>query len=95
MDNTAAKAAWTTQTLNAIAGDPQIVGFALFNNNVIDLHHVQIADGSQLTVTCDWQFNSSPAALAAFQAGISNPIYGSGLMPSDIKGTVRLRMEVK
>jgi hypothetical protein len=38
----------------------------------------------------DWRFDSSPAELKAFKAGIARPVYASGLMPADIKGNVRL-----
>ena len=90
-DPNTAKAAWTTETLQAVASDPQMVGFILFNNAVNQAHHVQLPDGTNVPVDTDWQFDTSPDALEAFQKGVANPVYGSGLMPADIKGTVRLR----
>jgi hypothetical protein len=90
-DNTAVKAAWTTQTLAAVAADPRIVGFVLFNNDVKGLHSIRLDDGTHLSVDTNWQFDSSPQALAAFRAGIADPRFGSGLMPAQIKGTVTLR----
>ena len=41
----------------------------------------------------NWQFASSAAALTAFRNGVANPIFGSGLMPAEIKGTVVLRKD--
>lgn len=35
--------------------------------------------GEEEPVTNDWRINSSPAALAAFRAGVANPRYGEGL----------------
>ena len=91
-DNTAVKTAWTAQTLAALSADPRIVGFVLFNNDVKGLHTIKLDDGAHLTVDTDWQFDSSPSALAAFQKGIASPRFGAGLMPAQIKGTVTLKL---
>lgn len=75
-DYTAGKAQWTSQTLAGLASEPNVVGFAWFNNTVNDVHQV---DG--VPIQTDWQFSSSPAALAAFRAGIANPVFASGNSP--------------
>jgi beta-mannanase len=90
-DNTAVKSAWTRETLAAIAADPRIVGFVLFNNNVQGLHSIKLTDGTHLSVDTNWQFDSSPEALAAFRQGIVNRRYGSGLMPAQLTQTPTLR----
>jgi hypothetical protein len=89
-DNTANKAAWTTASLAAFLADPRIIGFVLFNNNVSGVHNVKLADGTHVTVNTDWQFDSSPDALAAFKTGISSPGYSSGLMPQPTGTVVKL-----
>ncbi|MCU1655707.1 MAG: glycoside hydrolase family 26, partial [Pseudonocardiales bacterium] len=89
-DNTANKVAWTKETLANVAADPRLVGFVLFNNNVDGLHTIKLTDGTKLTVSTNWQIDSSPAALAAFKAGVANPLYGSGLMPAQMEGTIKL-----
>ncbi|WP_426563228.1 glycoside hydrolase family 26 protein [Angustibacter sp. McL0619] len=90
-DNTAAKTAWTTQTLAAVADDPRLVGFVLFNNDVKRLHSIRLTDGTHLSVDTNWQFASSAPALAAFRQGIADPRFGNGLMPAQLKGTVTLK----
>jgi len=90
VDNTENKVAITTATLQQFASDPQIVGFSLFNNNVDGLHTIKLTDGTHLTVNTNWQFDSSPAALAAFQKGITVAAFGSGLMPLPAGTTVKL-----
>jgi beta-mannanase len=90
-DNTAVKAAWTTETLAAIAADPRIVGFVLFNNDVKGLHSVRLDDGTHVSVDTNWQFDSSPQALAAFRAGVADKRFGTGLMPAQLKGTLTLK----
>jgi mannan endo-1,4-beta-mannosidase len=74
------KAQWTTLTLAGLASEPGVIGFSWFNNPVQDVHKV---DGTPIRT--DWQFSSSPAALAAFRSGIANRAYGSGIMP-DVSG---------
>ena len=91
-DNTAVKAAWTATTLAAVAADPRIVGFVLFNNNVKGLHTIKLDDGAHLTVDTDWEFDSSPSALAAFRKGITNSRFGAGLMQAQLKGLVTLKL---
>jgi len=59
-----------------LLADPQVVGFAWFNNTVNDVHKV---DGE--SIQTDWQFSSSAPALAAFRAGIADAGYASGIMP--------------
>jgi hypothetical protein len=75
-DYGAEKAAWTQATLAGLLADPQVVGFAWFNNTVNDVHKV---DGE--SIQTDWQFSSSAPALAAFRAGIADAGYASGIMP--------------
>lgn len=69
------KAAWTTNVLNGVLADPDIIGFVWFNNPN-DTHTV---DGQ--VVPTDWQFTSSPEAQTAFVTGIDDPGFSSGLMP--------------
>jgi mannan endo-1,4-beta-mannosidase len=80
-DYAAEKAQWTKQTLAGLAAEPDVVGFVWFNNNVDDVHTV---DGKPIQT--DWQFSSSPAALAAFKAGIRSAQYASGTMPDATGG---------
>lgn len=75
-DYSAQKASWTQQTLAGLATEPNVVGFSWFNNTVNDVHQV---DGK--LIQTDWQFESSPAAFAAFIAGVSDPAFSSGTMP--------------
>jgi Glycosyl hydrolase family 26 len=89
-DNTAIKAAWTKETLATFAADPQIVGFTLFNNNVLAAHSIKLTDGTNLKVDTNWRFDSSAPVLAAFRAGIDNPVYGAGLMPPTGSVTIKV-----
>jgi hypothetical protein len=77
--------------LAAIAADPRIVGFVLFNNDVKGLHSIRLDDGSHVSVDTNWQFDSSAQALAAFRAGVADKRFGSGLMPAQLKGTLTLK----
>jgi mannan endo-1,4-beta-mannosidase len=89
-DNTANKVSWTTASLAAFLADPRIVGFVLFNNNVLGVHNVKLTDGTHITVNTDWQLDSSPDALIAFKNGISSTGYSSGLMPQPPGTVVKL-----
>ena len=83
------KARWTTQVLAGFLDQgsgssndylnpgQRVAGFVLFDNYVPAVHSV----GGVKTET-DWRWNSSPVAAAAFRAGIADPRYRSGLMPS-------------
>ena len=55
------KAAWITDFFAALAADPDIKAFDWFNWNR----------------ETDWRIQSSPAAAAAFAAGVADPRYGS------------------
>jgi mannan endo-1,4-beta-mannosidase len=80
-DYAAQKAQWTTDTLAGLAKEPDVVGFAWFNNTVNDVHKV---DG--VAIQTDWQFSSSAPALAAFKAGIASSAYSSGIRPDTAGG---------
>jgi len=75
-DHAADKATWTTQSLAGFAADPQVAAFVWFNNYVNGVHYV---DG-QATET-NWDFRSSPQALAAFKAGVTNTAFSAGVAP--------------
>jgi hypothetical protein len=75
------KAQWIKQTLAGLATEPNVVGFAYFNNDVSDVHQV---DGQ--LIRTNWRFQSSQPALAAFRGGITNPAYSSGLLPDGYGG---------
>jgi mannan endo-1,4-beta-mannosidase len=81
VDYAVQKAQWTTQVLAGLVNDSAVVGFSWFNNSVTGVHTV---DG--VVVDTNWQFTSSPQALAAFQAGIADPRYASGVMPDGLGG---------
>jgi mannan endo-1,4-beta-mannosidase len=70
------KAQWIGQSLAGFLADNSIVGFCYFNNTVTNVHKV---DG--VPIQTDWQFTTSPLALSAFQTGIADDRYSSGVMP--------------
>jgi hypothetical protein len=70
------KAQWISQSLAGFLADNDIVGFCYFNNTVTNVHKV---DG--VLIQTDWQFTTSPLALNAFQTGIADDRYSSGVMP--------------
>jgi mannan endo-1,4-beta-mannosidase len=80
-DTSAAQAQWISQAVPYIADNPRIVAFAYFNNDSTGAH---IVDGG--AVDTDWRLDDSPGALAAFKAGITNPVFGSGIMPDSSGG---------
>jgi hypothetical protein len=70
----AAKASWITNVLNAVQADPQIIGFAWFDNSASTT-----TDG--VSTTNDWDFDSDPQALAAFKSEVDSSGFAGGLMP--------------
>ena len=97
VDQTELKVQWTTQVLkgfldqglarsdNFLEIGQRVIGFALFDNYVVDVHKVAHHSGStiqRILTESDWRLNSSPAALAAFSAGVADPQYLGGTMPT-------------
>jgi hypothetical protein len=68
------KASWIDNLFAGIEADPQIIGFSWFDNDVTHSVDGQNTDD-------DWQFDSDPLALQAFQQGVDSPKISSGLMP--------------
>lgn len=69
------KADWTANAIAGFLADPQIVGFAWFNNDKSAMQD----DGSQLLN--NWRFDSSAPVLSAFKQAISGGGIASGVMP--------------
>jgi len=97
VDQTALKVQWTTQSLQGkpttrcpgssdfLNPGQRVVGFVLFDNYVPNVHSIsQHSGGGNLSTPSetDWRLDSSPEALAAFKAGVADPRYSSGTMPS-------------
>jgi beta-mannanase len=83
------KVQWTTQTLAGFLDQggggsddflnpgQRVIGFVLFNNYVPNVHTI-----NGVRSETDWRWNSSPEAAAAFRAGVADPRYRGGLMPT-------------
>jgi mannan endo-1,4-beta-mannosidase len=74
-DLTGLKASWTTNAIAGFLADPQIIGFAWFNNDKSAMQD----DGSQLLN--NWRFDSAGPVLDAFKQAIAGPAVASGIMP--------------
>lgn len=74
-DLTSLKASWTANAIAGFLADPQIVGFAWFNNDKSAMQD----DGTQLLN--NWRFDSSGPVLDAFKQAIASPGIASGTMP--------------
>ena len=97
-DLSALKVQWTTQVLqgfldqggatnadNFLNAGQRVIGFALFDNYVVNVHKVAVHHGNTITrvlTETDWRLDSSPEALAAFKAGVADPRYLAGAMPA-------------
>lgn len=73
-DVAALKSAWITNAFAGFLADPRIVGFTWFNNP-----GTQTVNG--VPVTNDWRFDSSAAALTAFQDGVADKRFAAGTAP--------------
>lgn len=74
-DLTSLKASWTSNAIAGFVADPQIVGFAWFNNDKSAMQD----NGTQLLN--DWRFDSSAPVLDAFKQAISSSGIAGGIMP--------------
>jgi len=79
VSNRERKAAWIADTLAGFANEKSLVGFVWFNNTVVDVHTV---DG--VRVTTDNKWDTSVQSLAAFTAGIADPVWLTGTAPDTV-----------
>jgi hypothetical protein len=72
VDLTTEKVAWINNMINGVMADPQVIGFAYFDNVA-----KQVQD--DVVVINDWRIDANAAVLNAFKTAVNDPGFSGGL----------------